>query len=57
VEDHVYACIESTRSCTGDHPLAKKEAFFDEQLDQSDAKARIIQKYFYAWAKVITPTA
>jgi three-Cys-motif partner protein len=31
--------------------------FFDEQLDQSDAKARIIQKYFYAWAKVISPTA
>jgi three-Cys-motif partner protein len=37
--------------------LAIKATFFDEQLDQSDAKARIIQKYFYAWAKVITPTA
>lgn len=33
------------------------DPFFDEQLDQSDTKARIIQKYFYAWAKVITPTA
>ncbi|MCC8968945.1 three-Cys-motif partner protein TcmP [Bradyrhizobium brasilense] len=31
--------------------------FFDEQLDQSDTKARIVQKYFYAWAKVIGPTA
>jgi hypothetical protein len=37
--------------------LAKEAKFFDEQLDQSDAKARIIQKYFFAWAKVITPTA
>ncbi|NLS68387.1 three-Cys-motif partner protein TcmP [Bradyrhizobium brasilense] len=33
------------------------DPFFDEQLDQSDTKARIVQKYFYAWAKVITPTA
>jgi three-Cys-motif partner protein len=37
--------------------LAKNTKFFDEQLDQSDAKARIIQKYFFAWANVITPTA
>ena len=37
-------------------PLAN-DKFFDEQLDQSDTKARIIQKYFYAWARVITPTA
>jgi three-Cys-motif partner protein len=40
----------------GDTPLAN-DNFFNEQLDQSDTKARIIQKYFYAWAKVITPTA
>ncbi|MCD9823559.1 three-Cys-motif partner protein TcmP [Bradyrhizobium japonicum] len=40
----------------GNTPL-KNDKFFDEQLDQSDTKARIIQKYFYAWAKVITPTA
>jgi hypothetical protein len=33
------------------------EKFFDERTDQSETKARIIQKYFYAWAKVITPTA
>ncbi|MBR1164943.1 three-Cys-motif partner protein TcmP [Bradyrhizobium elkanii] len=31
--------------------------FFNEQLDQSDTKARIVQKYFYAWAKVIGPSA
>ncbi|WP_316186163.1 MULTISPECIES: three-Cys-motif partner protein TcmP [unclassified Bradyrhizobium] len=37
--------------------LLANDPFFDEQLDQSDTKARIIQKYFYAWAKVITPTA
>ena len=37
--------------------LAKDTKFFDEQLDQSDAKARIIQKYFFAWANVIIPTA
>jgi hypothetical protein len=31
--------------------------FFDERTDQSEVKARIIQKYFYAWAKVIIPSA
>lgn len=31
--------------------------FFDERTDQSEVKARIVQKYFYAWAKVIMPTA
>ncbi|MEH2508029.1 three-Cys-motif partner protein [Bradyrhizobium sp. AZCC 1578] len=33
------------------------DKFFDEQLDQSETKARIIQKYFYTWAKVVGPTA
>jgi three-Cys-motif partner protein len=33
------------------------ENFFNEQLDQSDTKARIVQKYFYAWARVIGPSA
>jgi three-Cys-motif partner protein len=33
------------------------DQFFDERLDQSEVKAEIIQKYFYAWANVITPTA
>lgn len=31
--------------------------FFDERTDQSEVKARIVQKYFYAWAKVVMPTA
>lgn len=31
--------------------------FFDERTDQSEVKARIVQKYFYAWANVIIPTA
>jgi three-Cys-motif partner protein len=35
----------------------KPEKFFDERTDQSEVKARIVQKYFYAWANVIMPTA
>ncbi|PZQ86543.1 MAG: hypothetical protein DI534_16495 [Leifsonia xyli] len=31
--------------------------FFDERSDQSEVKARIVQKYFYAWSNVIMPTA
>lgn len=31
--------------------------FFDERTDQSEVKARIVQKYFYAWARVIIPSA
>jgi three-Cys-motif partner protein len=34
-----------------------KDTFFDERSDQSEVKARIVQKYFYAWAQVIMPTA
>jgi three-Cys-motif partner protein len=30
--------------------------FFNESSEQSQIKARIIQKYFWAWAKVIIPT-
>lgn len=33
------------------------EKFFEERTDQSEVKARIVQKYFYAWANVIMPTA
>ena len=32
-------------------------AFFDETTEQSRVKAAIVTKYFFAWAKVITPTA
>ncbi|MET4114950.1 three-Cys-motif partner protein [Bradyrhizobium sp. JR4.1] len=40
----------------GTTPLAGAK-FFDERSDQSETKARIIQKYFYAWANVIIPSA
>lgn len=33
------------------------EAFFDESREQSQIKARIVAKYFWAWAKVIMATA
>lgn len=39
------------------NPVAGGQKFFDERTDQSETKARIIQKYFYAWARVIIPTA
>lgn len=32
------------------------EKFFEERLDQSEAKARIVTKYFSAWAKIMMPT-
>ena len=31
--------------------------FFEESREQSQIKARIVAKYFWAWAKVITPSA
>ena len=31
--------------------------FFAERTDQSEVKARIVEKYFYAWANVIMETA
>ncbi len=34
-----------------------KDSFFDEQKEQSLVKARIVDKYFWAWVKVIIPTA
>ncbi|MBI1242328.1 three-Cys-motif partner protein TcmP [Umezakia ovalisporum] len=33
------------------------DSFFDEQTEQSLIKARIVEKYFWAWAKVIIPKA
>lgn len=33
------------------------EQFFDETSEQSQAKATIVSKYFWAWAKAIIPTA
>ncbi len=32
------------------------ESFFDESREQSQIKARIVEKYFTAWARVIMPT-
>jgi three-Cys-motif partner protein len=32
-------------------------SFFNESMEQSTVKAAITQKYFWAWAKVIIPTA
>lgn len=29
------------------------DSFFDEQKEQSLVKARIVEKYFWVWAKVI----
>jgi three-Cys-motif partner protein len=40
------ALVEST------HPVAQAK-FFDERTDQSEVKARIVEKYFYAWVNVI----
>jgi three-Cys-motif partner protein len=33
------------------------EEFFNESREQSEIKARIVAKYFWAWAKVIIPSA
>lgn len=33
------------------------DSFFHEQKEQSLIKARIVEKYFWVWAKVIIPTA
>jgi hypothetical protein len=40
----------------GDGGVANSK-FFDERTDQSEVKARIVQKHFFAWARVIIPTA
>jgi three-Cys-motif partner protein len=32
------------------------QKFFEERTDQSEVKARIVSKYFSAWAKVVMPT-
>ncbi len=37
--------------------MSNNESFFDEQKEQSLVKARIVEKYFWAWANVIIPTA
>lgn len=32
------------------------ESFFEENREQSQVKAEIVEKYFYAWARIITAT-
>ncbi|MFZ0820968.1 MAG: three-Cys-motif partner protein TcmP [Candidatus Acidiferrales bacterium] len=32
-------------------------SFFDESSEQSEVKSRIVAKYFWAWAKVVIPSA
>ncbi len=41
---------------TGVLSMKKAEKFFDERQDQSEVKARIVTKYFAAWARVILPS-
>lgn len=36
--------------------MKRSEKFFDERQDQSEVKARIVVKYFVAWANVILPS-
>lgn len=35
----------------------KTRKFFEERSDESEVKARIVSKYFSAWAKVVMPSA
>ena len=44
----------ATLTCASDFVA---ENFFDEQLDQSETKARLVQKYFFAWATIVGATA
>ncbi len=37
--------------------MSADQSFFSESSEQSQIKARIVAKYFWAWAKVIIPTA
>lgn len=38
-------------------PAYMRSKFFDERSDESEVKARIVEKYFSVWAKVVAPTA
>ncbi len=38
------------------HQAMVDNQFFDESREQSQIKARIVTKYFWAWAKVISPS-
>jgi len=52
--DSIYATVHPWEGCL----VAKAtQKFFDELTDQSEAKARIIEKYFNTWANVVIPSA
>lgn len=36
--------------------LMTKDRFFEETRKQSQVKAEIVEKYFYAWARIISAT-
>ena len=55
VYQELYGKISGVESSPGG--IVAKNKFFDERTDQSEVKARIVQKYFFAWANVILPTA
>jgi len=48
---------EECRSCStrGDE-LMTTDGFFDETREQSQVKSEIVEKYFYAWARIISAT-
>jgi hypothetical protein len=37
--------------------VAARAKFFEEREDQSEVKARIVSKYFFAWANVVYASA
>lgn len=52
----VICSTEQSTDCEASPAMAKQK-FFEERTDQSEVKARIVSKYFFAWARVIMPTA
>jgi three-Cys-motif partner protein len=54
--DQISGIVSATQLLLGVDAVAQLK-FFDERTDQSEVKARIIQKYFFAWANVVKSTA
>jgi hypothetical protein len=48
--------IQPAKGKAGAWTMATKR-FFEECQEQSQVKARIVEKYFRAWAKVVIPRA
>lgn len=49
--------IDSGVSDSRGTSVAKGQKFFDERTDESEVKARIIEKYFNAWGNIVLGTA